>query len=562
MNKRSCREGAPLPFAVRNGRLVAAVAAAAALLASGGAAAVAIDTGNSDVTVSWDNTLKYSAAWRVRDVKSSVADNSIGPQANTNDGDLNFGKGLISNRLDLLSELEFRYKKDFGARISGAAWYDDVYNRGNDNPGALGGALVNSRTAGYDEFTRDTARLHGRKVELMDAFVYGNFAAGDSAVNVKGGRFTQLYGESLFFGSNGIAGAQTPLDLIKALSVPNSQFKEIARPVGQVSTLVQLSPTVAIGAYYQLEWRKSRLPAAGSYFSFADFVDEGGESLILGPGAVVFRGRDIEPRNSGQGGFQAKFKSGDFEYGLYAAQYHDKMPQFYARPGVNVRAGSIGDYVQVFAENIRTVGASISTLIGETNVAAELSFRDNMPLVASGNAVIAGADANGKNRNAYPTGKTMHLNVSAISVMGASALWEGASFLGEFAFNRRLSVSDNASQLDPLATKDASAIQFIFQPEYFQVLPGIDLQVPIGMSYGISGRSSVNGALFPAEQGGNVSIGVKGDYQKTWQAGLNYTHYIGSAGSVVRYGTAVPELSYQNFHGDRDFVSLSVQRTF
>jgi hypothetical protein len=67
----------------------------------------------------------------------------------------------------------------------------------------------------------------------------------------------------------------------------------------------------------------------------------------------------------------------------------------------------------------------------------------------------------------------MHLNVSAISVMGASALWDGASFLGEFAFNRRLSVSDNANQLDPLATKDASAIQFIFQPEYFQVLPGV-----------------------------------------------------------------------------------------
>jgi hypothetical protein len=46
--------------------------------------------------------------------------------------------------------------------------------------------------------------------------------------------------------------------------VPNSQFKEIARPVGQVSTQVQISPTLSVGAYYQLEWRKSRLPAAGS----------------------------------------------------------------------------------------------------------------------------------------------------------------------------------------------------------------------------------------------------------------------------------------------------------
>lgn len=561
MNTRPCRRGAAAPSAPRPGGMPLAVVVAA-MLASGGAAAFQIDTGNPDLTVSWDNTLKYSAAWRVRSVDGAVADNSLGPQANTNDGDLNFGKGLISNRLDLLSELEFRYRKDFGFRVSGAAWYDDVYSRRNDNPGALGGALVNSRSVGYDEFTRDTARLHGRKAELMDFFGYANLTPGDLNVNVKGGRFTQLYGESLFFGNNGIAGAQTPLDLVKALSVPNSQFKEIARPVGQVSTQVQLSPTVSVGAYYQLEWRKSRLPAAGSYFSFADFVDEGGETLILGPGAVLFRSPDIEPRNSGQGGFQLKLKSGDTEYGFYAAQFHDKMPQFYARPGVNVKAGSIGDYVMVYAENIRTVGASISTLVGETNVAAELSFRDNMPLVASGNAVITGADSNGKGRAAFPVGKTLHLNVSAISVMGASALWEGASFIGELAYNRRLSISDNANQLDPLATKDASALQFIFQPEYFQVLPGVDLQVPIGLSYGISGRSSVNGALFPAEQGGNFSLGVKADYQKTWQAGLNYTHYFGSAGSVVRYGTAVPELSYQNFHGDRDFVSLSVQRTF
>lgn len=562
MNKRPFRTAAMAPFCLRQPKLHLATVLALTLLGSGGASAVAIDTGNPDVALSWDNTLKYSAAFRVRNANPSVADNSLGPQANTNDGDLNFGKGLISNRLDLLSELELRYKKDFGFRLSGAAWYDDVYNRGNDNPGALGGALVNSRSVRYDEFTRGTEQLHGRKAELMDAFGYINFAPGDMSVNVKGGRFTQLYGESLFFGNNGIAGAQTPLDLIKALSVPNSQFKEIARPVGQLSTQVQLSPTVSIGAYYQLEWRKTRLPAAGSYFSFAEFVDVGGESLILGPGAVVYRSQDIEPRNSGQGGFQVKFKSGDAEYGFYAAQFHDKMPQFYARPGVNVRPGSVGDYVMVFGENIRTVGASVSTLVGETNVAAELSFRDNMPLVASGNAVITNADANGKSRAAYPVGKTMHLNVSAISVFGASALWEGASFIGELAYNRRLSISDNAGQLDPLATKDASALQFIFQPEYFQVVPGVDLQVPIGMSYGISGRSSVNGALFPSEHGGNVSIGVKADYQKTWQGSLNYTHYIGSAGSVVRYGTAVPELSYQNFHGDRDFVSLSIQRSF
>lgn len=528
-----------------------------------GAAAVApahalpIDVGNPDLRMSWDNTIKYSAAWRVRGADSEVADNSIGVQANTNDGDLNFGKGLISNRLDLLSELDLRYKRNYGLRLSGAAWYDDVYNQSNDNPGALGGALVNSRSVDYDEFTEDTEKLHGRKAELLDAFVYGSFAPGGMSLNTKAGRFTQLYGESLFFGSNGIAAAQTSLDLIKALSVPNSQFKEILRPIGQVAGQLQINSNISIGAYYQLEWRKSRLPGAGSYFSFADFVDEGGESLILGPGVAALRGDDIEARDSGQGGVQVKISSGDYEFGIYAAQFHDKMPQFYLYPDSGV-------YEQVYAEDIRTIGFSVSTLVGETNVAAEMSFRDDMPLVASGNTVIvpASAGADGGDDAAFPKGRTLHLNLSAITVLSESPIWDGASFVGEFAFNRRLSITDNADQLDPLATRDAGALQFVFTPEYFQVAPGLDLQVPIGVSYGLFGRSSVNGALFPANNGGNVSIGLKGEYQKTWQASVGYTHYYGSDGSIIRYDTAVPELSYNNFHGDRDFVSFSVQRTF
>jgi len=422
----------------------------------------------------------------------------------------------------------------------------------------VGGALVNSRSAAYDEFTDDTEKLHGRKAELLDAFVYGSFTPGDMNLNTKAGRFTQLYGESLFFGSNGIAAAQTSLDLIKALSVPNSQFKEILRPVGQVSGQLQINSDVSIGAYYQLEWRKSRLPAAGSYFSFADFVDEGGEAIFAPvPGGIALRDDDIEARDSGQGGVQLKFRAGDTEYGIYAAQYHDKMPQFYLYPDTS-------RYEMVYAEDIRTVGFSFSTLVGETNVAGELSFRDDMPLVARGNTVIVPASmgADGGDDAAFPKGRTMHVNLSAISVLSATPFWDGASFIGEFAFNRRLSVTDNKDQLDPEATRDASALQFIFTPEYFQVAPGLDLQMPIGVSYGLSGRSSVNGALFPANHGGNVSVGLKAEYQKTWQASLGFTHYYGPDGSVIKYDTADPQLSYNNFHGDRDFVSMSVQRTF
>lgn len=542
-----------------DGRWSMAVAAAA-LLVSQSASAFEIDTGNPDISVSWNNTVQYSTAFRVRAPKTSVAGNPTTAQVNTNDGDLNFSKGLISNRVDLLSELDLRYRKDAGLRVSGAGWYDTVYHRGTDNPGDQG---INTLSTDARHFTGDTARLHGRMAEVLDAFVYGNVTPGDTNLNLKAGRYTQLYGESLFFGNNGIAGAQTPLDLVKALSVPNSQFKEIARPVGQIGGQLQISPTLSVGAYYQLEWRKTRLPGAGSYFSFADFVDDGGQSLILGPGLFLNRGKDIEARNSGQGGFQVKFKADDTEYGLYAAQFHDKIPQFYARPGVNPRGASIGDYVQVFGENIRTVGGSISTLVGDTNVAGELSFRDNMPLVASGNTVVlpGNATADADKNAAFPKGRTLHANLSAISVLPASSLWEGASFIGEFAYNQRLSITKNSSQLDPKATRHAGALQFVFQPEYFQVLPGLDLQVPIGVAYGLFGRSSVNGALFPSEHGGSLSIGVKADFEKTWQSSLNFTHYFGGGGSIVE-PTGVPQLSYANFHGDRDFVSLTLRRAF
>ncbi|CAI06297.1 conserved hypothetical protein [Aromatoleum aromaticum EbN1] len=534
----------------------------AGMTVSGAVFGVTIDTGNPDLSMRRDNTVKYNASWRVEQQDASGPASDAGAQINTNDGDRNFSRGLISNRLDLLSEFDLRYRNNMGIRVSGAAWYDQVYNESNDRS-LRHAASLNQRSADFDEFTTATEKLHGRKAEFLDAFIYGRTDIAGKGLNLKAGRFTQLYGETLFFGANGIAGAQTPLDLARALSVPNSQFKEVARPVGQVSAQLQLSPDMSVGAYYQYEWRESRLPGAGSYFAFADFPGAGGEFLYgpFGLNGTLHRGGDLDAQDSGQGGIQVKFRAGDTEYGLYAAQFHDKLPQFYVRPGLNADPanGTDGDYVLVFAENIRTIGASFATLLGETNVSGELSFRENQPLVASGNIALGLGGADNDDNATFPKGKTMHVSLSAITVLPANALWEGAAFVGEFAYNRVLSVTDNKAALDPNATREASAIQFVFTPEYFQVMPGLDLQVPIGVNYGLAGRSSVNGVLFPSENGGSLSIGVKADYRKTWQGGLNYTHYIGSSGSIVN---PEGELSYDNFHGDRDFVSLTIQRTF
>ncbi|WP_256674375.1 DUF1302 domain-containing protein [Pseudomonas tumuqii] len=534
---------------------LSAIGATVALCTSLNAYAFQLDTGVEDLSASWDNTLKYSSAFRVKGREDNIAagPGTSYPSLNNDDGDRNFSSGLISNRLDLLSELDIKYQ-EVGARISGAAWYDTVYNEDNDNDSP---ATANQLSVRHDQFTKDTEKLHGRKGELLDAFVYGARDIGSTRLSARLGQFNQIYGESLFFGANGIANAQSTVDLIKLQSVPGSQFKEILMPTEQASLNWQLSDTVSVGAYYQFEWNKTRLPGAGSYFSNGDFVGDGAESVFMGPWQLV-RGDDIDARDSGQFGAQVKFSIEDWEFGLYAAKYHDKTPIFYFRPAALI-PGADDSYVNVYAEDIKVFGASFSTVIGEANVAGEVSMRVDTPLTATGGVVVTGMDADNHSNPAYPIGNSLHAQVSMINLYGGSSLWDAAALVGELAFNRRLSVKENADHLDPNATRDAYSLRFTFEPQYFQVMPSVDLQVPITVGYTPYGRSSVTPLAFSPEHGGDFTIGLKADYQKLWYASLSYTNFFGDGAPII---DAENHYTYKQTLKDRDFIAFSVQRTF
>ncbi|WP_248800814.1 DUF1302 domain-containing protein [Pseudomonas sp. MWU13-2105] len=545
------RPGRPQYFA----RATGTVGAAIALCTSVNAVAFQFDTGIPDLTTSWTNTLKYSNAFRVKGREGSVSGGpgTSVPNSNMDDGDRNFSTGLISNRLDWLSDLDVYYK-DVGARLSGAAWYDSVYNESNDNnsPGT-----ANALSVPNNHFTDATRNLHGRKAEVLDAFVYGSRDVGDTRVSGRLGQFTQIYGESLFFGANGIANAQSTVDLVKLQSVPGSQFKEILLPTKQVSGNWQLSDSVSVGAYYQFEWKKTRLPGSGSYFSGGDFVGAGAESVYFPTGVLVHDG-SINARNSGQFGAQLKFSVDDWDFGLYAAKYHDKTPIFYFRPAALI-PGDNDTYVDVYAQDIKVFGASFSTQAGEANVAGELSMRVDTPLAATGGVVITGMGADNDRNPAYPIGNSLHAQVSMINVYGGNKIWDAASFAGELAFNRRLSIKENADQLDPNTTRDAYSLRFTFEPQYFQVMPGVDVQLPINVGYTPYGRSSVTPQAFSPEHGGDITFGLKADYQKTWYASLSYTNFFGAGGPIIDSSNAY---TFKQNMKDRDFVALSIQRTF
>lgn len=514
--------------------------------------AINVDTGVQDLRVRFDNTIKYSAAFRLNDQDEEVI---AAYNPNLDDGDYNFDKGLTSNRLDLLSEFDLVYQNRYGFRLSGAAWYDTVYSDENDNPGFQGGAVPNNQSVPFDEFTDDTRRVHGRNAEVLDAFVFGRTYLGETELSARLGRHSLLWGESLFFGSNGIAGAQAPVDFVKLLSIPNSQFKEVIRPVNQFSTELTLTPTISVGAFYQFEWEENRVPAVGSYLSRNDLLDEGGElfNLPAAFGGPVPRGDDQDASDSGQFGVQFRWfnESINTDFGLYAVRFHDKNPIVYVRPGQ--------DYRLTYAEDIDVYGLSASHTFGSFNVAGEVSVRRDTPLVPTGGAVFDFVgDANNTDNPLYPIGNTAHAQISTIHSLSRNDLWDGGLLLAEIAWNRVTSATENGQFVDPNADRDAVAFRMLFEPTLYQVTSGVDMGIPIGLGY-TNGRSSAiqlfNGGF---HNGGDMSLGLSFDIQQKYKAGITYTHYYGESGGILDESG---NYSFKQSFKDRDYISLSIQTT-
>ncbi|MCC6914396.1 MAG: DUF1302 family protein [Rhodospirillaceae bacterium] len=533
---------------------------------------------SGDTVIRWDNTIKYSAAYRL-----GPADGALIQGPNADDGDRNFHAGAISNRFDVLSELDANFGR-WGASVSAAAWYDTIYNNAPDADTSPQRAIYPVR----DHFSSDVRDLHGRYVELLNAFVTGSGEIGEMPVSVRAGRHTVLWGESLFFAANGIAAGQGPIDTIKAMSVPLSRAKEVFMPVNQISLSAQPRPDMVINAYYQFEWRKSRLPGVGSYFSAADFVDAGGYRLYVGRNQYLGRETSPDAKDSGQFGIALRFIRNDYDVGVYALRYHAKEPQLYMRPyprtapaaerersaeverpaaygsapGVyagpsnplqsdpiydfGTGTGEMGNYFFVYPENIEIYGASFSGYLGDSNVAAEISTRRRMPL-ASKALLIAGGTAWDADKNAlFARGDTLHAQASIVSSFSPNRAWDSASFSAEIAANSRLKVTRNTAMFDDTRTRSYVGARALFEPVYFAVLPGMDLSVPMSVGYGLAGRSSVDSGQ--VSKAGSFELGLSGTYRAAWRGSLTFTRFLGAP--------------HRQPFADRHFVSFSIQTTF
>lgn len=552
-----------------------AIALVALMTALPAAYAFDLTAPDDDVAISWNNTLRYGMAFRAKGQSSALTGNP-----NADDGDRNFDKGLISNRVDFLSEFDVKAKNGLGARISAQGWYDTVYNRGNDNPGFAGGAVPNNTSVSSNQFNSTTRRLQGRDIELRDAFVsYGGDAAGYQTT-VRAGQHALVWGESLFFAGNGIAGAQNSFDISRLLADPTAQAKEFVLPVPQISGQVQLTPEVTVGAYYQFQWEPNRFPAAGSYFSVGDLFGAGAENMWAGPTSLVPRRTDQRGKNSGQGGLQLRWRAAETDYGLYFLNFHDKTPQIVTQIGMTATGPAPVGFYQAYNENTKLFGVSASHTFGDANVAIEASMRHNQALASSGGAVdtsplmqalgAPSAAVNNSGNPAYAVGNTAHVNLSTIWALPPNGLFRESTLVGEIAWNKVLSCSKNCSAtpagpaaLDPNSSRDAWGMRMVFTPTFRQALPGMDVSVPMGLSYAPKGsRSQALGpGVLPPANGGDMTLGLSIVYDAKWYIDAAFTHYYGRADTLLTAGQS-PIYTYGQDLKDRDFLSLTLRRTF
>jgi len=513
---------------------------AVAGLWSGAVSAFEIGTGNEDVTIRWDNTIKYNAGWRMEGRDRKLAD-AWHLQA----GEYQFDKGdMVTNRFDLLSEFDFSYKKLYGFRVSGSAWNDFAYDskvRGNpayQNQAqmeaicaAFGHPGTDCRTA-YpgNKFPNSVKRYYTHSAEFLDAFVFGRvFEQGDANLDVKAGRHTVYWGEALFSPIHGVSYSQGPVDFRKAMATPGTEAKELFLPLNQISAHANITEGVSVAAQYYLEWKPYRIYEGGTYFTYADPFFQGGTTYLGTPYiADANSGPFKRPDNRGSWGVNTKWAADFGTLGFYYRKFDDKVMAVLIDPN--------GNLSNAYAKDVKLYGVSYSTQLrslGGIALGTEIVRRENTAL----NSNFGGTG--------MARGDTWHALANIMGFVGKTPLFDSAVVLAELTYSRLDSVKSSTKQWywatgyscpgpagsakgskdDGCSTKDAWGLAMNFTPTWYQALPSMDLSMPIHYDRGLKGNSPVP---FGGNQGsGSWSIGLSADYRQAYTFTLAYTDYFG-----------------------------------
>lgn len=389
---------------------------------------------------SFDSTFSAGALYRLQDpnaiyygtTNSFNAIPGLQTSVNTDDGNLNYKKGWVSELLKGSHDLELRYR-NFAAFARG--YYFRDFKAEDTARTDLGYQAKDRVVSGY---------------EMLDAYVVAKLDAGEVPVDLRFGRQVLSLGESTFI-PNGI-NIVNPVELSK-LRVPGAELKEAFLPVNMLKASIGVTKDLTIEPFWLLEFRRNELEPAGTYFSTNDFASRGGQNVFLGFGSLsdtgtlggIPRDRDREGNNFTQYGVAAHYQAhalNDTDIGLYYAKYHSRSPLISARtPTVAINTDLTGPLTAVFiraglpAATAAAQAAGIFQLIvlSQTNPAALTPTQIATLQAASTQAAINGARsialltaaATGRYFIEYPEGVDM-FGLSFNTSLGKTGIsWQG-----------------------------------------------------------------------------------------------------------------------------------------
>lgn len=541
-----------------------------AACAAGTARAFTFDTG-PDWAVNLDNSVQYTLGWRMQKINPLIGNDLFFSQ-----GDYKFPNlgEMVTDRAQDLIEFQASYEKRLGMRVTGSVWKDFAYdNEAKQNPAY---SFINAYSSNGDRYTSYAHRYFVEGAEFLDAFVFANGTIGEIPVYAKAGRFTQYWGNAFFFGFSNIAYSQHPIDYIKGFTQPGSEVKELFLPRNQVMLSADLTPTLSVAAQYFLEFQPNRYPESGTYLGFFDVLfNQPGSGALQGFGIPRNDGEILPPNNDQNYGVKVSWSPewahGDL--GFYYRQFDE------VDPWAALVNPATGDLQSTFARKAKLWGISYERTFGLTSTGFEVNERFDTAL---NSAALAPT-------NTGATGTITNAIANVFVQLGHTSIWDTGVWLAEFSYTHLNSVTGNANLyngvgtanchlngtaapggwMDGCSTRNSLAFATLFDPQWLQVFPGIDIDTPISLTTGIFGNPAYRAGAFYAQASKIYSVGVKATYRARHSVELQYNGYYWRPNGTADNGLGIGLPAYAGFGGngpvslnDRGWLQLTFKTSF
>ena len=206
-----------------------------------------------DFTGSIDTTISLGSAFRAQSrdpALVAITNGGTSRDINSDDGNLNFERGSpYSTALKVTHDFALKYQ-NFGVFARGTYFHDFT--------------LDNKSTSTASGFTPSAKDRVDNNINLLDAFVYGNFKSfGQRNLNVRLGQQVVSWGESTFL-LNSI-NVINPVDVSK-LRIPGAELKEGLLPTPMIWASQDIADGVSLEGFYAFKRGETKLDPRGTFF--------------------------------------------------------------------------------------------------------------------------------------------------------------------------------------------------------------------------------------------------------------------------------------------------------